>query len=512
MRYFLLVVAQLVFSFKVLAQAQPGYFNVRAYGATGNGRTLDTPAINKAIEAAAAAGGGTVYVPAGTYASYSVHLKSNVALFLDQGATLLAAAPPTNGTGGYDVAELNESTKFQDFGHSHWHNSLIWGENLVNVSILGTGIIDGKLGLTREGTRTPGVANKAIALKLCRNVLIRDITVLYGGHFGILATGIDNFTVDNVKMDTNRDGIDVDCCRHVRISNCTINSPFDDAICLKSSYALGFARATENVTITNCEVSGYDRGTFFNGTYQRKEAALVPDKMDVTGRIKFGTESNGGFKNITISNCVFEYCRGLALETVDGGILEDVTITNITMRDIVNSPFYLRLGARMRGPENTPVGVLRRVKISNVVVYNADVKYGSIISGIPGHDIEDVTLDNIRIEFQGGGTKAQAALVPAEGEKDYPDPGHMGDMPSYGFFIRHVKGLEMRNIDIRYMQEDQRPPFVLIDAKDLRLRNIKAQHPASVPAFTLQSVSGFDIKDSELLRDKQVKQMAKGKL
>lgn len=512
MRYFLLVVTQLLLSFSLLAQPQPGYFNVRTYGATGNGKTLDTPAINRAIEAAEAAGGGTVYLPAGTYASFSVHLQSNITLFLDQGATLLAAAPPANGPGGYDAAEPNESTKFQDFGHSHWHNSLIWGENLVNVAIIGSGLIDGKAGLTREGTRTPGLANKAIALKLCRNVLIRDITVLYGGHFGILATGLDNLTIDNVKMDTNRDGIDVDCCRHVRISNCTINSPFDDAICLKSSYALGFARATENVTITNCEVSGFDRGTFFDGTYQRKEAALVPDKMDVTGRIKFGTESNGGFRNITISNCVFEYCRGLALETVDGGILEDVTISNITMRDIVNSPFYLRLGARMRGPESTPVGVLRRVKISNVVVYNADVKYGSIISGIPGHDIEDVTLDNIRIEFQGGGTKAQAAIVPTEGEKDYPDPGHMGDMPSYGFFIRHVKGLEMRNIDIRYVKEDQRPPFVLNDVKDIRLRNIKAQHPATVPAFTLQAVTGFDLKDSDLLRDKQVKQMAKGKL
>lgn len=490
----------------VALAGQPPFYDVKTYGATGNGKTLDTPAINKAIDAASAAGGGTVYFPAGTYASFSIHLKSNIALFLDQGATLLAADSPPEGTaGGYDPAEPNASDKFQDFGHSHWHNSLIWGENLQNVSILGTGIIHGK-GLTREGTRRPGLANKAIALKLCRNVIIRDITVLYGGHFGILATGIDNFTIDNVKMDTNRDGIDVDCCRHVRIANCSINSPFDDAICLKSSYALGSARATENVTITNCQVTGYDRGTFHNGTYQRKEAHLVPDKMDVTGRIKFGTESNGGFKNITIANCVFEFCRGLALETVDGGLLEDITITNITMRDIVNSPFYLRLGARMRGPAGTPVGALRRVKISNVVVYNADVKYGSIISGIPGHDIEDVTLDNIRIVFQGGGTKEQAAINPAEGETDYPDPGHMGDMPSYGFFIRHVKGIELRNIDIQYQKEDQRPPFVLTDVKGIDLRNLRAQHGPNVPTFVLKNVSDFSIQQSPLIPDKTVKQ------
>jgi len=250
---------------------------------------------------------------------------------------------------------MGDKFRYQDFGHSHWHNSLIWGENLENISILGTGIINGK-GLTREGDpryrkQLPGTGNKAISLKLCRNVIIRDISMLFGGHFAILATGVDNFTIDNLKIDTNRDGIDVDCCNNVRISNCTVNSPWDDAICLKSSFALGYAHTTENVTITNCQVSGFDRGTLFNGTYKRDEANLVPDKGGPTGRIKFGTESNGGFKNIAISNCNFVFCRGLALESVDGALLEDVTITNITMRDIINAPIFLRLGARMRGPE-----------------------------------------------------------------------------------------------------------------------------------------------------------------
>src|SRR6185436_180623 len=107
------------------------------------------------------------------------------------------------------------------------------------------------------------------SLKLCRNVILTDLTVLNGGHFAILATGVDNFTVDNLKMDTNRDGIDIDCCSAVRVSNCTINSPFDDGICLKSSYGLGFAKSTDDVTITNCQVSGYDLGTLYDATYQR---------------------------------------------------------------------------------------------------------------------------------------------------------------------------------------------------------------------------------------------------
>src|SRR2546427_9922061 len=210
-------------------------YNVRVFGARGDGQTLDTPAINKAIDAAAAAGGGTVLFPAGNYLSVSIHLKSNIALYLDQGATIIAAN--TSDGAQYDPPEPNEWDKYQDFGHSHWHNSLIWGENLSNVSILGPGMIWGK-GLVRNGgqSRTqqqndalnaarasepkqpfgypnprdavePGWANKSISLQVCRNVIIRDVTILHGGHFAILATGVDNLTIDNLKIDTNRDGI-----------------------------------------------------------------------------------------------------------------------------------------------------------------------------------------------------------------------------------------------------------------------------------------------------------------
>src|SRR3712207_1005213 len=254
-----------------------------------------------------------------------------------------------------------------------------------------------------------GLGNKAIALKLSRNVTLRDFSVLMGGHFALLATGVDNLTIDNVKVDTNRDGFDIDACRNVRISNCSVNSPNDDAIVLKSSYALGFARATENVTITNCQVTGYDLGTFLDGTFRRTQER-APDLDGVTGRIKFGTESNGGFKSITISNCVFERSRGLAIETVDGGPIEDVVVTNVTMREVTTAPIFLRLGRRQRGPAGSPVSVLRRVEISNVVVSDADPRFASIIAGLPGHPVEDVPLSNIRILYRGGGTREQAAL------------------------------------------------------------------------------------------------------
>ena len=523
----------LVFSISSLPSSLSGApqtdaYNVKKFGATGDGKTLDTQAINKAIDAAAAAGGGTVYFPAGNYLSVSIHLKSNIALYFDQGATIIAAT--TSETTKYDPPEPNQWDAYQDFGHSHWHNSLIWGENLTNISILGPGMIWGK-GLVRAGTQSrtqpqndalnanranepktpfgypnprdavePGWGNKAIALKNCRNVLIRDIAILHGGHFAILATGVDNLTIDNIKIDTNRDGIDVDACKNVRISNCTVNSPFDDGICPKSSFALGYARATENVTITNCQVSGYDEGTLLDGTYKRDYRA-ANGTFSPTGRIKFGTESNGGFKNITIDNCVFDYSRGLALESVDGALLEDVTISNITMRDISNCPIFLRLGGRMRGPSGPAIGELRRVKISNIVVYNAEPRYASIISGIPGHDIQDVTLNNIRIYYRGGGTKDQAALQPPEKETDYPEPTMFGEIPAYGFFIRHVNGLNMRGVSVGYLKDEARPAFVISAAKQIDLRDMQIQQTPGASTFMLSDVDNFSLRDSHPLQD-----------
>jgi polygalacturonase len=482
-----------------LAQAaRTAQYNVKAYGATGDGQTIDTPAIQRAIDAAAAAGGGTVYFPAGRYHSVSIRLKSHIGLYLDHGAVLLAAAPSE--AARYDSAEPNDWDAYQDFGHSHWHNSLIWGERVDDVSITGPGLIWGK-GLVRSNNVPDGGGNKAIALKWARNVTIRDVSILSGGHFAILATGVDNFTIDNIRIDTNRDGIDVDACKNVRISNVTVNSPFDDGICLKSSYALGTARATENVTITNCQVSGYDEGSLLDGTFTRKDPSTY-SHQSTTGRIKFGTESNGGFKNITIANCLFDYSRGFAIESVDGGAIEDVTISNITMRDIVNSPFFIRLGNRARGPkESTPVATIRRVRLSDIVVHNAEAKYASIISGISGHPIEDLRLSDIRIEYQGGGTKAQAALEPPENETAYPEPVMFGEMPAYGFFVRHVKGLQMENVVLDYAKEEIRPPFVLSDVAGADFRRLIARAAAGSPTFRLRDVEDFRVQQSPPIPD-----------
>lgn len=496
----------ILISLSQLAHSQKFFYNVKELGAKADGTTPDTKIINKAIEDAAAAGGGTIYFPAGDYLSGSIRLKSNICLFIEQGAALIASSDSSD----FDKPEQSVNDTYQDYGHSHWHNSFIWGENLHDVSIIGTGKIWGK-GLVRNGRRGDIRPNKAIALLNCRNVTLKDFTIFHGGWFAILATGVDNFTLDNLKVDTNRDGFDIDCCKNVRISNCTVNSPHDDAIVLKSSFGLGYARATENVTITNCQVSGYDEGSLLDGTY-KKENIRVPDGGGPTGRIKFGTESNGGFKNITISNCVFDFCRGLALETVDGALLEDVTISNITMRDVVNAPIFIRIGARMRGPDTIPVGQCRRIIIQNVVAWNVDHKYGSIISGLPGHEIEDLQLSNIRFYYKGGGPKDSINRIVPEFEKDYPEPFRWGIMPSYGFFVRHVKNLKMHDVQISFMNDEPRPAFILDDVKGAILYDVQAQTATGTSTIVLKNSRDIDLQKVKGVKDVVIKNTEKKNL
>ena len=485
-------------------------FNVRDFGAAGDGTNLDSPAINRAIDACTGSGGGTVFVPAGTYLCGSIHLKSNIHLLIDAGATILGA--PQN-MQAYDFTESWTNNPYQDGGHCYFHNSLIWGENLTNVSITGTGMINGG-GLVRNdplldamcgfskwspASRTPELTNnyppsrlgnKAIALKLCRNVLIRDVTIFHGGHFAILVTGCDNVTVNNVTMDTDRDGIDIDCCKNTTVSNCRINSPNDDGLCLKSSFALGRNVITENLTIMNCQVSGFQEGMLLDGT-------MKPGRGGI-GRIKFGTEANGGFRNVTIANCTFRSCRGLALEEVDGGIMENISINNITMMDVNSYPIYITTGKRNRGPDVTAPGRIRNIFISNVIATGVDRASGIQITGLAEQPVEGVRLENIRLVFNGGGTKQDADRVPPELGTAYPEP--RGVMPAYGLFARHVRDLELANVSVSFAQDDFRPAIECADVDGLEIDNFKAQLAPGVPAAVLaDNVRGITIRNSPVL-------------
>lgn len=466
----LLLTMMTLLAWMCVQQLDAAIYNVRDFGAKGDGKNIDSEAINKAISHAAANGGGTVYVPAGQYACYSIRLASHINLYLEQGATIVAEYPTDSI--GYDAAEPNEHNAYQDFGHSHWKNSLIWGIGLEDITISGPGTIFGK-GLTREGSRRKGVGNKAISLKECRNVTLSDVSMLQCGHFALLATGVDNMTISNVKVDSNRDGFDIDCCKNVRIYGCSVNTPWDDAIVLKASYGLGYFKDTENVTISDCFVSGYDRTSMLSAKWALNEPQ-APDHGGRTGRIKIGTESSGGFKNIAITNCIFEHCRGLALESVDGGQVEDVVISNITMRDIVNAGIFLRLGSRMRSPEGTPMGSMKRIRISNVNAYGVDSRYSSIISGVPGHMIEDVTLSNISLYYKGGLSPKDASNPVPEAEKEYPEPWMFGIVPARGFYVRHARNVVFDNVNFYYEKPDSRPLFVTDDTEAIRYRDIWA--------------------------------------
>lgn len=496
------------------AQNATATYNVKDFGAIANGSTLDSRAINRAIDTIASKGGGTLIFPAGVYLSGSIRLKSNITLYLDQGAVIEASPNVSD----YDKPEPNQWKQYQDFGHSHWHNSLIWGDSVHNVSILGPGLIYGK-GLTADWGRDKlpiELGNKAIAIVNSNHIIMRDISILHGGHFGILLSGVENATIDNLMIDTNRDGMDIDCCNNVRITDCSVNSPWDDAIVLKTSYCLGYPKATENVTISGCYVTGgFLEGALLDGSHKRySEDHPAGYPSDPTGRIKLGTESNGDFKNIAISNCVFEACYGLALESVDGSMLQDITISNITMRDLVSAAIFLRLGSRMRAPANMEVGAIKRVNISNIVAYNVDSTLGSLISisGIPGHQIEDIKLNNIMAYYKGGGTKSLALINPPEKEKKYPEPGMYATLPTWGFFIRHVKEIEVNNVAIQYIQKDERPAFYLNDVQQADFNHVKWSFEKGSYNFQLKNVTDLTLHNCMPLRDMNIKKITERNL
>lgn len=482
------------------------WFNIRSYGAKGDARHLDHPAINKAIAAAAKVGGGTVLVPAGTYLCGSIHLTNNINLHLEPGAVILGAPQDLQ---AYDPTEAYTLGGYQDGGHCFFHNSLIWGENLTNVFITGNGTINGG-GVVRSDKELDSMVrfdhfdppqtqpapplrlgNKAVALKSCRNVVLRDITILHGGHFAVLATGCDGLTVDNVTMDTDRDGIDIDCCRNAVVSNCRVNSPNDDGICLKSSYALGRPVATENLTIVNCQVSGFVEGSLVDGTMKPHRGG--------TGRIKFGTEASGGFRNCAVANCTFRSCRGLALEEVDGALMDNIVVNNLAMMDVVDYAIYITTGKRNRTPNLTTTSRARHILISNVVAEGVG-KDGAIqLMGLQDEPLEGIRLENIRIISTGGGTAKDADTTTRELGRGYPEPGKLGIMPAYGLFARHVRDLELASVSLSFENDDLRPAMFCEDINGLEIDDFKAQLAPGVIAGKLNSVKDVVVRNSPVL-------------
>lgn len=438
-------------------QTRPATYNVAEFGAKADGRTKDTHTIQKAIETCSKNGGGTVYFPLGTYLTGSLHLRHRVALYLDHGAIIKASTDEND----FDPYEELSFKNDADHETSFFHHSLIWAEDVEHVAILGTGTID--------GNRTKRGGPKPIALKRCQHVTIKDITIRNAPNYAISLLGTDYVNIDGVNIFNGYcDGIDPDACRYVRIANCQIET-WDDAIVPKASFSLGVRRAVEYLTVTNCILATN------------------------CSAFKLGTESGGGFRCITVNNCVMHDratgrppISGIAIESVDGGDIDGVTISNISMVN-VRSPIFLRLGNRGRDMDAPAAGTLRNVVIGNVVATGA--RQACPIAGIPDHAIQNITLDNIQIAFAGGGTVEQTNVPVPEEEGKYPEATMFGTLPSYGLYCRHVEGLRLRNIHLTLQTPDYRHALVCDDVSRVVIDSFDADRsPGAESAIRFRGV------------------------
>jgi polygalacturonase len=286
----------------------------------------------------------------------------------------------------------------------------------------------------------------------CRNVRVESLTFRDSARWLSHYLACENVTISGIsvhaKIRENRDGIDIDSCQDVRVSDCRIDTG-DDAIVLKATTE----RPCRRVTITNCVLSS------------------------MASALKIGTESNGGFEDVAISNCVIHDSgySGIAVEMVDGGVLDRVTVSNITMKN-VKVPIFVRLGNRARPIPDLPppgMGALRNVMISNVQASGCD-EIGCSITGVPGFPVENVTLSNIRLEFCGGGTAEDAQREIPERIEAYPSGKMFGTLSAYGFFCRHARNLRLHNIDLSFDLDDQRPAIICDDVRDLDLAALRA--------------------------------------
>jgi polygalacturonase len=440
-------------------------YNVRSYGAKPDGKTLCTKSIQRAIDRCAKDGGGTVYLGRGTFLSGTIYMKSGVTLKLDPACTLL---------GSKNLEDYPETVQaFRSYTDNYTNKSLIYGEKLDRIAIIGSGTIDGQ-GASFKGPYL--VRPYMIRFIQCRNVTVKDITLKNSPMWVQHYLACDDVRINGIMVRSvvnhNNDGINIDSCERVIISDCNIRSG-DDAIVLKSTSA----RVCRNVTVSNCVLS-----TRCNA-------------------LKMGTESNGGFENIVLTGCSIYDTRlaGVALEIVDGGIMDRIVVSNITMNKI-GAPIFVRLGNRARpfrkDMAKPGIGTMRNITISNIEANGANAT-GCAIAGLPQAKIENLTLSNIRLSFAGGGTKEDSERAVPEKPEAYPEYSMFGRLPAYGFYCRHVKGLKLLNVQLQLASADQRHGLVMEDVEDALIDGLTGPcPPESDSTIRLTDVNEVFIRDN----------------
>ena len=472
-------------------------YNIVSFGAVPDGKTLNTQFIQAAINQAHEDGGGRVVIPAGRFLSGSIVLKSGVELHLKKKAHLLGSINYSH------YKKLNR-----------WF-ALILADSATDITINGKGTIDGqgaKLGLHIDSLFYVGqidsskyafqekrpreqIRPQVLEFMNCRNIRVTGITIKNSASWVQTYEICRNVVIDNIKVDSdaywNNDGIDILDCRNVRITNCTINSA-DDGICLKSE-EWDLTEYCDSIYIANCTV--------------RSSASAV----------KFGTSSVSQIKNVVIKNIkVFDtYRSAIAIEAVQGGILENILVDNIKAKNTGNA-IFLRIG-QIRNAKQP--GTLRNVTIRNIKVcvpfkhpdYAYEIRgpqlpffhnvFPSSITGVPGHKIENVTLENIKIVYPGRGNPAYANLplwrlddVP-ELVNHYPEFSMFGELPAWGFYVRHADGLTMKNIDLKIKKADYRPAMVFDDVQNLNIQSLRVRGDKKEEPIFLKDVKHVHIEE-----------------
>jgi hypothetical protein len=448
-----------------------GLFNVRSYGALGNGMHNDTPALNRAIAAANGGGGGVVVVPAGRYlAGGSIHMLSNVTLRLAAGATVVG------GRYGYDPPEPNPYARFQDTGHSHFHDAMIWGEDLTNVAFVGSGTLDGG-GNLLTGQPISGRADKLISLAVCHGLTISGITIKRGGHFAILTNDCSDIRSNRLTILTaaDRDGWNVINSTDVRITN-LVDHAYDDALVFKSEWALGATLPSGDVTVKNAQLSS----VCCNG-------------------LMFGSETCGNFTGYRFSHIDITGAgkSGLGMVSMDGGHISDVDYSDITMSGVAG-PVMEKIGIRRSCGGDPGIGSISDIHYRNITATSLGT-YSPTLWGEPGHPITDVTFEDMRLRFPGAGA-ATSTATPGDDPYLY-NPNSIGPRPAYGFYLHDVRDIVFRNSSFRVLTGEARPPLLINDASDVDVDHVGADSGwASAFDVGLQDVSDFRLTASQSAR------------
>ncbi len=436
-------------------------FSILDYGAVADGKTLAREAFQRAVDACAEAGGGTVVVPAGRYLLGGITLRSHVHVCLEAGALILGSVDFER---DYPPREERSDPCYQDVSHSYFEHSLFFADDCADIGFFGNGTID------MQGVWMPTNGDshyrtvKMFAFRNCRDISFRDLTLLRATDLAIYLAGCRNVRIHGLSMDVLVDAISPDCCQNVVISDCLIKSD-DDAIVPKASYTLGRRLPCTDIAISNCVISSN------------------------ASAIKLGTETNGDFRNITVTGCVIRNVlhAGIAIESVDGSHVDGVNLSNITMYNVA-TPLFIRLGRRLRGPEGTEIGSIDHVTISslyadfpgeeyetttirlpgqqNIGPTALPFEYVSIIHGLPDHPIRNLTLRDVTLRVGGGHTLDEAMSEIPQKDDAYPEVNMFGwkkYLPCYGMLIRHCENLNFLNVRLETRLPDERPPIIAED-------------------------------------------------